>query len=206
MKSLKFEKMPNFTKVSKMMEEDEFWAIIDQSLEKSTNKAEQKAYIENELDKLPLDKIIGFQLKTIKLRYDTYTSEMWCAAYLIRNGCSDDGFEYFRSWLIHRGKEAFYNAKENPDSLLEVVKSISQPYSYSMQYFWSIAMKVFSNKTGYFLGENIDWDNFQTTEGIYPRIEFNWHEDDSESMKAICPRLWKAAYDTYSSLLPTDLS
>ena len=193
MRNLKYEQIPNFTKVSEMMEEAQFWQIIDQSLVKSTNKAEQKAYIEKELYKLSLEEIIGFQLRTALLKYDTYTSEMWCAAYLIRNGCSDDGFEYFRNWLIFRGQEAYCNAKENPDSLLEVVRKIDVSYSYSMQYFWCVALHVFEKRTGYFLGENVDWDTFQTTEGNYPRIELDW--DDDESMKAICPRIWAASYE-----------
>jgi len=32
-----------------------------------------------------------------------YTWDLWGAAYLINGGCSDDGFEYFRRWLVSRG-------------------------------------------------------------------------------------------------------
>ena len=36
----------------------------------------------------------------------------------MNGGCSDDGFQYFRNWIISRGKEVYYAAKENPDNLI----------------------------------------------------------------------------------------
>src|SRR5207249_5020548 len=41
--------------------------------------------------------------------------------YLINGGCSDDGFEYFRGWVILRGRKAYEAAMKNPDSLAGVV-------------------------------------------------------------------------------------
>ena len=32
---------------------------------------------------------------------------LWDAAYLINGGCSDDGFDYFRGWLVDQGRETF---------------------------------------------------------------------------------------------------
>src|SRR5262245_21993141 len=30
----------------------------------------------------------------------SYMTDLWGAAYLINGGCSDDGFDYFRGWLM----------------------------------------------------------------------------------------------------------
>ena len=98
---------------SEMLNEDKFWAIIENSLRNTTNEDEQELFLINEIGKLTIKEIIGFRLRTDKLLYDTYSSEMWCAAYIVNGGCSDDGFEYFRCWLISRGKEVYYKAKEN---------------------------------------------------------------------------------------------
>jgi hypothetical protein len=46
---------------------------------------------------------------------------LWGAAYLINGGCSDDGFDYFRRWLILQGHKVFQAAIANPDSLADVV-------------------------------------------------------------------------------------
>jgi Protein of unknown function (DUF4240) len=37
------------------------------------------------------------------LMADSYRDPLWAAAYLVNGGCSDDGFEYFRGWLIMHG-------------------------------------------------------------------------------------------------------
>ena len=42
-----------------------------------------------------------------------------------QRGCSDDGFDYFRGWLIARGRQAFDQAVADPDALanLAVIRS-----------------------------------------------------------------------------------
>ena len=46
---------------------------------------------------------------------------LWSVAALIKeNGCSDDRFIDFRSWLVAQGKTVYMAALENPDSLAEV--------------------------------------------------------------------------------------
>ena len=45
--------------------------------------------------------------------------ELWAAAYVIRGGCSDDGFAYFREWLILQGKDVVMGAGMDPDSLAD---------------------------------------------------------------------------------------
>ena len=42
------------------------------------------------------------------------------AASLILGGCSDDGFEYFRGWLIAQGREVFERSVADPDSLADL--------------------------------------------------------------------------------------
>ena len=36
---------------------------------------------------------------------DSYRWDLWGAAYLANGGCSDDGFDYFRGWLIGQGRK-----------------------------------------------------------------------------------------------------
>ena len=46
---------------------------------------------------------------------------LWSAARLMcENGCSDDGFIDFRAWLIAQGKEVYFAALADPDSLADV--------------------------------------------------------------------------------------
>lgn len=43
--------------------------------------------------------------------------DLWGAAYILNDGCSDDGFIYFRAWLMTKGQECFEKALRDPDSL-----------------------------------------------------------------------------------------
>ena len=113
---------------------------------------------------------------------------MWCAGYIMNGGCSDDGFEYFRCWVISRGRDTFYNAKTNPDYLVkEVVEGTD---FYDFESFWYVALEAFKRKTGKDLYDYIDNENFKTNESAYPQFEFNWREDEPGSMKKICPELY----------------
>lgn len=175
-------------KTSEMLDEAIFWEIIDASLKNANNQEEQEAYLVKRIEELTPKQMIGFRLRTDHLLYDTYNSEMWCAGYIMNGGCSDDGFEYFRNWVISRGKDTYYMAKENPDNLVsELVEG--EDY-YEFEGFWYVALTAFTNKTGKELYDFIS-DDFSHSEGNYPQFEFNWTEDDPASMKAICPRLFE---------------
>jgi hypothetical protein len=43
--------------------------------------------------------------------------DQWGAAYLANGGCSDDGFDYFRGWLIGQGRKVYETVLADPDSL-----------------------------------------------------------------------------------------
>lgn len=176
--------------VSDLMDENYFWQLIDDSLVNSSDPDSQRDFLISELEKLEPEEIIKFRLRIDKLLYDTYDSLMWCAAYLMNGGCSDDGFEYFRFWLISRGKSVYQSAKENPDWLVTQLGSDSDVYfsedlSYAATYaFYRITMKT----------ELYDWvdESFKFNAANYPEIEFGWQEDDPESMRAICPNIYQA--------------
>jgi len=174
-------------KTSEMLDETVFWNIVDLSVKKTKSQDDQERYLVKEIEKLTPKQMIGFRLRTDKLLYDTYNSEMWCAGYIMNGGCSDDGFEYFRNWVISRGKETYYKAKENPDSL--ITEFVEGEEYYDFESFWYVALTAFENKTGKELYDYIS-DDFKTNEGNYPNFEFTWKEEEPETMKAICPTLF----------------
>ena len=50
-----------------------------------------------------------------------YSHDHWGAAYLINGGASDDGFYYWRCWLVGMGKAVYEAALKDPDTLAGVV-------------------------------------------------------------------------------------
>lgn len=176
---------PAIVPTAEMMDEDLFWQIVAESLGARDEDA-QEMFLINKLQSYSPMQMIGFRLRTDKLLYDTYNETMWCAAYIMKGGCSDDGFEYFRNWVISRGKDVYYAAKANPDSL---VAQVSEEAEYDFESFWYVALEAFEKMTGKDLYDYID-DSFETTEGNYPPLTMGWEENDPESMKALCPRLY----------------
>lgn len=79
--------------------EQEFWNIIEQS-EKGKN-------LEHILMPLTRQEIIGYVYWWIYFNKISYRQDLWAVAYTVLGGCSDDGFDYFRFWLVARGKEVF---------------------------------------------------------------------------------------------------
>jgi Protein of unknown function (DUF4240) len=51
-----------------------------------------------------------------------YTWELWGAAYVIEDGCSDDCFRDFRAYLISLGRDPYEAALKSPDSLAPLVE------------------------------------------------------------------------------------
>lgn len=177
---------------AEMMNEDQFWAIVQKAVDEAGDDEDE--YLEvvmHELSKLSLKEMVGFRLRTDKLLYDSYTSEMWCAGYLMNGGCSDDGFEYFRLWVISRRRKVYEAALANPDNLIDYIAEDAEVDFFEFELFWYAAIDAFEEATEADLYDYIDDDNFTTREGNYPNFEFNWDEEDPESMKKLCPRLFE---------------
>lgn len=179
---------------AEMLGEDQFWAIVAKSLQDADDQDAQEQSLLQQLGQLSPADMIGFRLRTDKLLYDSYNAAFWCAGYIMNGGCSDDGFEYFRNWVISRGRDVYYKAMENPDTLASQIDEDIE--SYEFESFWYVALEAFEKKTGKDLYEFIDDTNHPYSEFNYPPIEFTWKEDDPASMQAICPtlfeRMWKS--------------
>ena len=181
-------------KITEAMAEDEFWGIIHDSIENSEDSDGQLEFIRQHLAELPLESVVAFRLRTDALLFDSYRQDLWCAAYLAQGGCSDDGFEYFRLWLISRGKKAFYSVLENPDVLADFVPPDDEPLL-DFEELWYVANGVFEERTEKDLDDFVDRERFTKDELHYPPIEFTWSDEKPETMKAICPRLYEEYWE-----------
>jgi hypothetical protein len=184
-------KKEKIEKTHLLMDEDRFWTLIDKSKKSSDDLEEFTEDLTNELKKLSSADIIGFHLREQKLRFDSYTSELWCAGYIMNGGCSDDSFEYFRCWIIAQGKEAYYSSLKNSDWLVNLYSEDVDEYDFEDLMY--IASDAFEQKNKKDIEDYVDYNRFKEHEGEHPEIQFNWEEDNEESMMKICPKLMEAA-------------
>lgn len=178
---------------SDMLDEEEFWGIVDKSLVYEKEE-EQMNFLVKEVSRMSAQDMIGFRFRTEKLLNDIYTSDMWCAGYIMNGGCSDDGFEYFRRWVVSRGKEVYYNAKRDPDSLISQVSDQEADFYFEFESFGSVAYDAFREKLGASIFDYSDYKAFRAREGGQQNFTFTWSEDDPSTMKAICPQLYEKLY------------
>jgi hypothetical protein len=104
------------------MDEMTFWRLIEASREAAEGDIERRPEeLQALLAKLPPDDIVRFDgiYRTLVAR--AYAWDLWGAAYVINGGCSDDGFDYFRDWLISKGRSAYATALRSADSLADLV-------------------------------------------------------------------------------------
>jgi uncharacterized protein DUF4240 len=106
------------------MDAESFWDLIDKTREAANGDArKQSDLLMDELVKLPAaEEIIAFDHIFDDLKDKAYIGNLWDAATLIMHGSGDDGFQEFREWLVGRGKEAYENAIQNPETLVDVLE------------------------------------------------------------------------------------
>ncbi|MEU4358728.1 DUF4240 domain-containing protein [Streptomyces virginiae] len=105
------------------MDNDRFWHLIEQArrLAVDPTDAEEVASHATTLlaDHQPAE-ILQAEQVLWDLMAASYLAPLWAAAYQINGGCSDDGFDYFRGWLIAQGRATFEQVINDPDSLADL--------------------------------------------------------------------------------------
>lgn len=160
------------------MTDTEFWNIIAQSRDGIESQEEQAERLIDILAELPPEEIQAFDQIFQGLRDESYRWSLWGAAYVIHGGCSDDGFDYFRAWLIGQGKEVYTKALENPDALADVLNDDNFAEDEELLY---AASNAYEQSTG------DDLPPSGTSHPDEPTGEA-WEEDEVEAM---FPRLAK---------------
>lgn len=101
-----------------LMEQGQFWDIIGRSLEASGGSIErQAAGLEDILAALPPAQVASFNARFASKNLELYSWELWGAAYVLNGGCSNDCFEYFRSWVVGQGPDYFKAVQRDPKVL-----------------------------------------------------------------------------------------
>lgn len=101
-----------------LMEPKIFWSIVGSvKVTAGANPDARPKALEQKLITLPAVSIQAFQNTYESLLLKANRWDLWGAAYLMNGGCSDDGFKYFRDWLISEGQIIYEAAIQNPESL-----------------------------------------------------------------------------------------
>ncbi len=153
------------------MTTDTFWDIIESARAEDSEPDSVAASVQSKLEELPLSEVLGFNEELDRRRAESYRWDLWAVAYIVNGGCSDDGFEYFRAWLIAKGRSYFEAALADPVRAADEAEFDANECE-DMLY---VASSVYRDRTGdYPKGSGVA---FPTSP-----IGDPWDEDDVDSL------------------------
>ncbi|MCX5228645.1 DUF4240 domain-containing protein [Streptomyces sp. NPDC006553] len=102
------------------MNEDAFWALIDELSRRTGDLDERTEWLRTELLRRPAAEIVEFQVRLDDACEVAGTRALWRAANRIESGaCTDDGFHYFTLWLVGQGRKVYDSVVADPDALAD---------------------------------------------------------------------------------------
>ena len=129
--------------------ENIFWELIDGSREAVTDQYEFLDKLKLALEAFKPNEIWKFQKFLLTKLNELYSWEHWALAYIVRRGCGDDEFDYFRAWAVSKGRESFEAIKSLDTRNLRAIFS-EDP---QLEPLLSLAGTVYEEKTGEIMKE-----------------------------------------------------
>jgi Protein of unknown function (DUF4240) len=162
------------------MTEARFWRLTSETRAAAGNDTgRQSDLLKQRLAKLPPQEIVEFDRIRHRLDKAAYTWNLWAAAYVIEDGCSDDCFRDFRGYLISLGPRPYEAALRNPDSLASVIQDAENgdwenaddvaPDAYSSATGRDYPLDT-SDLSGNPRGKPFDENNISALAGRFPRL------------------------------------
>lgn len=103
------------------MNEDAFWALIDELSRRPGDRDERLEWLRTELLRRPTAESVEFQVRLEDACDVAGTRAVWRAANRIESGdCTTDGFHSFTLWLVGQGRKVYESVVADPDALADV--------------------------------------------------------------------------------------
>ena len=167
--------------------DDEFWAVIDAGGARAKADGDRHfAAVRKALLKLPPAQVCDFERHLWERLTELYTKRMWGAGSLVNGGCSDDGFDYFRCWVIGQGRAVYEAAVRDPDTLAGHL-DLDDGNEREWEELLVVAGQVYEEQTG---GEMPDDGEPGPGYADFSAEDNKWDfGDDAENARRL-PRLW----------------
>jgi hypothetical protein len=168
------------------MSDARFWSIIDSTVRPDADQDAQLAGLHEALEALSVDEVVAFRDAFERQMTRAYDWDLWAVAAIAHGGASDDGFDYFRRWLISRGQATFEQVLAHPDSLAEAPGTDGGDVL-EFELLGYVVLEVRAEKTGNDFNEMpapASW----TTPGAEPSGEP--FEEDPAWLAARFPKTW----------------
>lgn len=163
----------------------DFWQLIEQARAGAGTPEAVAVRAVALLAERDPEEIVGYVRHQRRVLVASRTVDLWGAAYLINGGASDDGFEYFRGWLMTQGREVFGRAVRDPDSLAELPQIRAAAMTgeeFACEDMLAVAWEAYRKVTASDLPVNLD--------PVPPAdLDEFWDFDDPDEARRRLPRL-----------------
>ena len=168
-------------------EREAFWKLVDSTVRFEDQPQRQLTDLHDKLARLSIEAVAQYESSFDAEMKRSYSWDLWGAAYVVHGGASDDSFEYFRCWLISKGRGTFEAVLADPDSLADrVARDPHGPLEF--EDFAYVARKVWSEKSGRPAGQmpGTAWMMYPGTEPTGKPFD-----DNPAAFAKRYPKLWK---------------
>jgi hypothetical protein len=162
------------------MDVEQFWDLVKKSKRGAEDCEEQAEHLIERLAMLEPQNIVDFDRHMRQRLAESYRWDVWAVAYIINGGCSDDGFDYFRGWLVAQGRDFFEHVLRVPEHAAKNVKD----EEVECEAILYAASDAYLAKTG----NELPPSNVEQPE---EPIGQKWAEEDLEKLyPKLCKRFW----------------
>jgi hypothetical protein len=123
---------------------DEFWQIIEDARETGDDCGTVVEAVRETLEGMSPEAVLGFEHELWRRMAESYRWDLWAIAFIVNGGCSDDGFDYFRGWLIAKGRRYFEAALADPERAADE----AEPDANECEDMIAVAASIYNAKTG----------------------------------------------------------
>jgi hypothetical protein len=96
----------------------DLWSLIESAQLQAEDDGEEFAELMDEaLAELDTSELLNVTATFTDALRTANRWDLWGAAYIMNGGCSDDGFLYWRCWLVAQGRKKFELAIADPQAL-----------------------------------------------------------------------------------------
>ena len=141
--------VPKTSTDKRKIDEQVFWEVIEQSRQGVTDQYEFLDKLSAVLGTFKPNEIRNFQRILLTKQQELNRWEHWALAYIVRRGCGDDEFDYFRVWVLSKGRKHFEVIKNLDTAKLKLLFE-EDPQLEELLY---LAETVYEEKTGEMMKE-----------------------------------------------------
>jgi hypothetical protein len=145
--------MPSVTQSPQKIDEDAFWAIVEDARARGQGDPDRMAAaLDYRLYDANDETIRAFQEQLVAASMQLYTWRHGEAAELICGRLGPDEFTDWRSWVISLGRDTFTSVAANPDNIADVQDLEGGCWMAAEQFGWTAF--------------NVYWDRHQNADGL----------------------------------------